>query len=222
MVNGLLVRDIFPGNIIPASRIQPYSTAYANYWFPTTLNPGGSNNYIDVRDTVRDDDQVNLRIDQKISDKNSLYGRFSWADLNQNAPGNLPKAFQGTYNKYISAVLNDTHLFNPTTTLNFRFGYLRANLGQGPTEHFIDVYRNAGLTNTPLTFRNFDYPINFEISGFAQPNIGSLVNGPDFTYQGSISLNKVIGRHTLTFGYDLTRFRIFHDSVFSTFHYDSK
>ncbi len=220
-VNGVLVRDIFPGNIIPTSRIKPYATAYANYWFPTALIPGGGNNFIDVRNTARDDDQVNVRIDQKISDKNSLYGRFSWSDLTQNAPGNLPKAFQVTYNQYVGAVLNDTHLFNPTTTLNFRFGYLRANLGQGPTEHFIDVYRNAGLTNTPTNFRNFDYPINFNISGYAGPNLGNLVNGPDFTYQSSISLNKVIGRHSLTFGYDFTRFRIFHDSVFSSFGFDS-
>ena len=90
-------------------------------------------------------------------------------------------------------MLNDVHLFNPSTILNFRFGYLRANLGQGPTEKFIQVYRDAGLTNTPETFRTWDYPINFGISGYSGPNLGNLVNGPDFTYQGSLSLNKVIG-----------------------------
>ncbi len=222
LVNGQLVRDPFPGNIIPASLIKPYSTAYANYWFPTSLAAGTSNNYIDTRPTSEDDDQVNVRIDQKISDNNNLFGRFSWSSLNQTSPGNLPRAFEGTFNHYIGAVLNDAHVFNPTTTLNFRFGYLRANLGQGPTEHFIQTYRDAGLTNTPLNFRNFDYPINFSISGYAAPNLGNLVNGPDFTYQSSLSLTKVIGRQTLTFGYDFTRFRIFHDSVFSNFGYDSK
>ncbi|MBV9677959.1 MAG: carboxypeptidase regulatory-like domain-containing protein, partial [Acidobacteriaceae bacterium] len=95
-VNGVLVRDIFPGNIIPTNRIKPYATAYANYWFPTTLLPGASNNFINSRNTVRNDDQVNTRIDQKISDKNNLYGRFSWADLEENSPGNLIKDFVGT------------------------------------------------------------------------------------------------------------------------------
>ena len=222
MVNGALVRDPFVGNIIPANRIKPYATAYANYWFPTALIPGTSSNYIDTRNTVRDDDQVNVRIDQKISDHNNLYGRFSWANLERTRPGNLQKDFIGTFNKYVGAVLNDTHLLSPTTTINFRFGYLRANLGEGPTEHFIQVYRDAGIVNTPTNFRNFDYPINFQISGYTNPDLGNLVNGPDFTYQGSISLNKVIGRQSLTFGYDLTRFRIFHDSVFSSFAYDSK
>jgi Carboxypeptidase regulatory-like domain len=220
MSNGVLTRAPFPGNIIPSNLIKPYSTAYANYWFPTNLIPGTNNNFIDTRNTSEDDDQINLRIDQRISDKNSLYARVSHSTLDQTAPGNLPKAFEGTFNYYVGAVLNDTHIFNPTTTLNFRFGYLRANLGQGPTEKFIQVYRNAGITNTPETWRNYDYPINFQISGYAGPNLGNLVNGPDFTYQGSISLTKVIGRQTFTLGYDLTRFRIFHDSVFSSFSYD--
>ncbi|MGI8989964.1 MAG: carboxypeptidase regulatory-like domain-containing protein [Bryobacteraceae bacterium] len=221
VVNGQVVRDPFPGNIIPSNLIKPYSTAYANFWFPTNLIAGTTSNFSNTIPTARNDDQVNVRIDQKISEKNNLFGRLSWSELDQNDQANLPKASQVTFNKYVGAVLSDTHIFNPTTILNFRFGYLRANLGQGPGEHFIDVYRTAGLTNTPLNFRNFDYPINFGITGYSGPNLGNLVNGPDFTYQSSLSLNKVVGRHSFTFGYDYTRLRIFHDSVFSTFNYDN-
>jgi hypothetical protein len=211
----------FQNNRIPANLIKPYATAYADYWFPTNLISGQANNFIDTRNTTEDDDQINLRIDQRLSDKNNFYARFSKSNLSKTEPGRFPKAFKGTFNDYVGAVLNDVHLFNPNTILNFRFGYLRANLGQGPTEHFIDVYRSAGLTNTPETFRNFDYPIALEISGYDEPDLGNLVNGPDFTYQGSLSLNKVIGRHSFTLGYDLTRLRIFHDSVFSNFSYDN-
>ncbi|HEX4773890.1 MAG TPA: TonB-dependent receptor [Bryobacteraceae bacterium] len=211
----------FPGNIVPASLIQPYSTAYAQFWFPTNLIPGQSANYIDTRNSVRNDDQINLRIDERLTEKNNFYARFSHSVLDTTNPGNLATDYVGTFNNYVGAVLNDVNLFNPTTILNFRFGYLRANLGQGPTEQFIDVYRNAGLTNTPETFRTWDYPINFGISGYTGPNLGNLVNGPDFTYQGSISLNKVIGKHSFTLGYDVTKLRIFHDSVFSSFNYDN-
>jgi hypothetical protein len=214
-------RAPFPGNRIPSNLIKPYATAYANYWFPTDLIPGQASNYIDTGKTSEDDNQINLRVDERLSEKNNFYARFSKSDLDKTDPGNFPKASVGTFNYYIGAVLNDVHLFNPSTILNFRFGYLRADLGQGPPEHFIDVYRNAGITNTPQTFRNFDYPINFQISGYDGPNLGNLVNGPDFTYQGSISLNKVIGRHSFTLGYDLTKLRIFHDSVFSSFGYDN-
>src|SRR5581483_8580056 len=105
--------------------------------------------------------------------------------------------------------------------LDVRLGYLRANLGQGPTEHFIDVYRQEGLTNLPLNFRQFDFPMNFDIAGYNGPNLGNLVNGPDFTYQGSVSLNKTVGRHQMVFGFDYTRLRIFHDSVYATVNYDN-
>jgi len=221
VVNGVAVRDPFPGNIIPSNLIKPYSTAYAKLWFPTNLIANTTSNFINTNPTKRDDDQINARIDQRISDKNNLFGRVSWSDLGQSDPGNLPLASQITFNKYVGAVLNDTHIFNPSTILNIRLGYLRANLGQGPGERFIQNYRDAGLTNTPLNFRDFDYPINFSISGYAGPNLGNLVNGPDFTYQSSVSLNKIYGRHTFTLGYDYTRLRIFHDSVFSTFNYDN-
>ena len=219
--HGVVVRDPFAGNIIPSNLIKPYSKAYADFWFPTSLLPGTTANFIDTRSTAENHDQVNARIDQRITDKNSLFGRVSWVDLSSNAPASLPKAFQVTFNKYVGSVLSDTHIFDPSLILNTRLGYLRANLGQGPVERFINVYRQAGLTNTPLNFRNFDYPINFGIAGFSGPGLGNLVNGPDFTYQSSISINKIYGRHSFTVGYDYTRLRIFHDSVFSTFNYDN-
>ncbi len=57
IVGGKVVRDPFPGNIIPSNLIKPYSTAYANYWFPSNLIPGTSNNYIDTRSDARNDDR---------------------------------------------------------------------------------------------------------------------------------------------------------------------
>src|SRR5712692_264957 len=218
---GQVVRDPFPGNIIPSSLIKKYSTAYSQFWFPTDLIPNTTSNFINANKRRRQDDQVNARIDQKIGDKNNLFGRVTWSDLDALDPAGVPKAFQTTFNKYRGVTINDVHVFDPSLILNLRAGYLRANLGQGPAEHFIDVYQQAGLTNTPLNFRNFDYPINFGVTGFTGPGLGNLVNGPDAIWQGSININKIHGRHTFTVGYDYTRLRIFHDSVFSTFNFDN-
>ena len=221
VVNGVVVRDPFPGNIIQPDRIKPYATAYAKLWFPTNLIPNATANFINTNKQSEDDDQINVRIDHRISASNNLFGRVSWANLDKVDPASMPTAFTGTFNRYAGAVVSDTQVFNPTLILNLRFGYLRNNLGQGPTERFVNVYRQAGLTNTPLNFRNFDFPINFGIAGVTGPGLGNLVNGPDFIYQGSVNLSKTLGKHTLTFGYDYTRLRIFHDSVFSTFNFDN-
>ncbi len=183
-VTGTYARTPFAGNIIPTNLIKPYSTAYANYWFPTNLIGGQTSNYIDTRNSSQDDDQINLRIDQRVSDKNNFYARFSKSNLSTTSPANLPKAFTGTYNDYVGAVLNDVHLFNPNTILNFRFGYLRANLGQGPTEHFIDVYRQAGLTNTPETFPQFRLSDQLRDQRIRRTEFGQSREWPGFHLSG--------------------------------------
>jgi hypothetical protein len=48
-----------------------------------------------------------------------------------------------------------------------------------------------------------------------------LVNGPDFTYQGSISMTKIADRHSIGFGYDYTKLRTIHDSVFLNFDFNN-
>jgi hypothetical protein len=113
-------------------------------------------------------------------------------------------------------------VFSPTTIMDIRVGYLRANLGQGPEHRFIDVLSQcAGLTNVPTQFRNWDFPVNFNITGVSGPGNGNLINGPDFTYQGSWSMTKIVDKHSIAFGYDYTKLRIIHDSVFLNFGFNN-
>lgn len=220
----VFTRDQFPNNQIPANRIPAYARAYLNLWFPSTLTPFSAtnvNNYINSPGRRREDNQIHARIDQKISDNNNFFGRVSWSDIFDANPQNLPNASQATFNKYAGVTLSDTHLFSPTTILDVRLGYLRANLGQGPIHRFIETYRQAGLTNVPTNFRDFDFPVNFNITGVTGPGNGNLVNGPDFTYQGSLSMTKIAGRHTVMFGYDYTKIRTIHDSVFLNFDFNN-
>lgn len=213
----IYTRDPFPGNRIPEARVVPYARAYLNLWFPNSLPiiPGLNNsNFINATSQRREDNQTHTRIDHKFSDNNNFFARVSWADLSQVSPRSLPNASGVTYNKYLSLAVSDTHVINPTTVLDVRLGFLRADLGEGPVHRFIDVYRSAGLSNVPTLFRDFDFPVNFNIAGLTGPGNGNLVNGPDFTRNGSIALTKTVGRHTLAFGYDYTQLRIIHDSVF--------
>lgn len=86
---GQFLRDPFPGNIIPQNRIQPYATAYINLWWPSSLprTPGLlTGNFVNGTPQKREDNQVNTRIDQKLTENNSLFGRFSWADLSLTDP----------------------------------------------------------------------------------------------------------------------------------------
>ena len=220
----IYTRDRFPNNQIPLNRMPPYVRAYIDLWFPSSLQPMfalNNANYINQNQNRREDNQTHTRIDHKFSDNNSFFGRVSWSDIFQRAPQNLPNAYQATYNKYVGVTLSDTHVFSPTSIMDIRVGYLRANLGQGPIHKFIDVYRNAGLTNVPTNFRQFDFPVNFNITGVSGPGNGNLINGPDFTYQGSFSFTKIVDRHNVSFGYDYTKLRTIHDSVFLNFDFNA-
>jgi hypothetical protein len=218
-------RQPFPNNQIPTNRFPSYVNTYLNLWFPGSLTPQNLNNtgnFINSTNSAREDNQTHTRIDHKFSDSNSFFGRLSWSDIFQRDPQNLPNAFQRTFNKYLGLTLSDTHVFDPHTILDVRIGYLRANLGQGPIHKFIDAYRSAGLTNVPTNFRDFDFPVNFNVTGVTQPGNGNLINGPDFTYQGSVALTKITGSHTMAFGYDYTKLRTIHDSVFLNFDFNNQ
>ena len=220
----IYTRAPFPNNRIPADRIPAYVQTYMNLWYPSSLMPIpglNTSNFINSNSQSREDNQVHVRVDQKISDKNNFFGRVSWSDIFQRDPQNLPNASQATYNKYSGVTLSDTHLFGPTTILDVRVGYLRANLGQGPIHKFIQQYQDAGLTNVPSNFRDFDFPVNFNVTSITGPGNGNLINGPDFTYQGSFALTKIVDRHTMTFGYDYTKIRTIHDSVFLNFDFNN-
>ena len=220
----IYTRQPFVNNQIPATRFPAYVRAYLDLWFPSSLVPLNSlntNNYINATQSRREDNQTHTRIDQKFSDNNSFFGRVSWSDIFERNPQNLPNAFQATFNKYVGVTLSDTHVFNPSTIMDIRLGYLRANLGQGPIHRFIDTYRNAGLQNVPTNFRDFDFPVNFNVTGVSGPGNGNLVNGPDFTYQGSFSMTKIVDRHNISFGYDYTKLRTIHDSVFLNFDFNN-
>jgi len=220
----IYTRAPFPNNRIPADRIPAYVQTYMNLWYPSSLVPIpglNTSNFINSNSQSREDNQVHVRVDQKISEKNNFFGRVSWSDTFQRDPQNLPNASQATFNKYSGVTLSDTHLFGPTTILDVRVGYLRANLGQGPIHKFIQQYQDAGLTNVPSNFRDFDFPVNFNVTSITGPGNGNLINGPDFTYQGSFALTKIVDRHTMTFGYDYTKIRTIHDSVFLNFDFNN-
>ena len=130
-------RTAFPGNIIPASRINPTGAnilAFPEYALPNTAGQAFTNN---LNSTARnaatggDNDQFNVRGDHQLSEKQRLLARYSrWRSNNLpvNVYGNgllsgdpfSPEAFVTT-----NAVLADTYVLSPTVIFDIRGGFLR-------------------------------------------------------------------------------------------------
>jgi hypothetical protein len=122
----------FPGNMIPASRINPVSQKMQDRFYPDP-NFGDPNVFAvqnwrgQERPPARNPYKRSVRIDHKISDANTLLGRFSienahGADWLENLP-TMGRNKQVRYGRHITLV--DTHVFNPRVVNEFRFGIPR-------------------------------------------------------------------------------------------------
>src|SRR5262249_13882829 len=82
-------RQPFAGNIIPASRFGIIGTSSLKY-YPTPNASSGGFNYITDASTVNNANQVHSRFDHQFSEKDLLFGRYSYGKGQNLSPGGLP------------------------------------------------------------------------------------------------------------------------------------
>ncbi len=204
--NPIYLRQAFPGNIIPATRIDP-TARYENFFWGLPTLSGVANNYAGNGIAGGDQYQLNFRGDHNVSDKQRIFGRYTrWVgntipnDLFRNNIGNA--VYYGTDN----AVVADTYTFNGTTILDLRASYLRFISGFNPKSTGTDLSAfgpaYAALQNQ-VTFPQFPFA---QVQGFLGAagqavtfNAVTARNTSD-NYVLSGSLTKILGSHTLKFG----------------------
>jgi hypothetical protein len=128
----------FPGNRIPASRLSPNAVRFFNLFpRPTAdvINPGQFvNNFFSTRDVKENIDNYGIKIDQRLTDKNSLMGRYNHQNLNnergsffEQVPAGFGAGIEDGNTRQL--VITDTHQFSPTILNDFRFGFTKINIG---------------------------------------------------------------------------------------------
>jgi hypothetical protein len=222
LVAGTIVRDPFPGNLIPPSRIDPVTAEYARLLFPAPNRPGEVFNFINLNPERLSSDQFTTRVDHKLTDQTHLFGRFSWSNAEVQYPGIFPSFTPALENAFRNAALSYVHVFTPTTLLDFKWGFNRNVLPVG-SESFrlVEALKAKGLTGVPDKFGKYDFPISMYIAGFNDPGISALLTGPNNNLQFLPNLSLIRGRHTLALGADLKREVVFHDSTFASWAFDS-
>ncbi len=78
----------FPGNVIPGDRISPIATALAKF-YPSPNLPGYSRNYAVPITSVNNTQNLNVRLNQTINQKNRINGGIGF----QSSDGNNPDVF---------------------------------------------------------------------------------------------------------------------------------
>jgi hypothetical protein len=220
MVNGVLVRDPFPGNIIPTARIHPATADYARRLYPAPNRPGRTANLINTRPNVLDSNQWMVRIDQRLGINNTLTGRINVNDSDNVRPTSLTTIDNTLTNTFTNAMISDTHTFGPRTVLDIRAGYHRnnlqiADLAPGGREAVLEYTNLANISGVPA-WKNENAPLfpQLTIVGFASPAQNALPF-PDDTYSVAGSLSRIQGNHFIKAGFDFRHNRNLDDGFFT-------
>lgn len=212
--------DQFPNGTIPASQIDPTGRALMNLYPMPNTDPNQSGGFNYVRQIVFDQNsfQWMSRVDVSISDNTKLFVRYNMQRETQKFPIGLwwrngnqvpyPTPILGK-NKSDSVTASLTHVFSPTMTNEFIFGYTYIsfpNVFEDPSAvdrtalgaNFPGVFKN-GVVQIPAWYATGEMaamlnPGGFELGGnrglFADKHLPSLQN----------NLTKVWGTHTVKGG----------------------
>jgi Carboxypeptidase regulatory-like domain len=127
----------YAGNIVPLADFdQAALRLLQRYPLPTA--GGAANNFTRIGNEGQDQDQFDVRIDQRFTDNATVFGRYSFAkDLSvpvtpfADGSGALTGSAIGTTDtRADSLVLNYTQIFQPNLLNELRFGYTRRQVNR--------------------------------------------------------------------------------------------
>ena len=212
----------FPNNVIPQSKIHPFTSRFINEFVPDPNRPGVGgirpiNNYQLVDTQKTDTPQLTGRIDQNLSNADRIFGRVSWSDTSTIAPQVWPAFGYEQQMAVYHTVLNYNRTISPTTVFELRAGYSRFNQTELVESAFKrDVAAELGLRgacNQPACYHAPYFTVQ-EFSTMGNPSgvtLGQGVSGPRgwkneiFELGGRIF--KTVGKHNLRMGMDTRLYR---------------
>ena len=122
----------FPGNTIPANRIDPTSAAILA--LVPEPNQAGANNFFRVADITDDQDRALGRLDIHASQNDNIFARYIYSNRQRNIPGAFGGILDGTGTsafgnqtiKSNSVMLGWTRIFSPTIVNELRLNWQQA------------------------------------------------------------------------------------------------
>lgn len=197
----------FPGNIIPQDRLDPVAVKLAELYLPL---PNRGNNYVSSQNRNIDDTQYLIKIDQVITTNNRLSGRYFLDNNNFQRPFNAPLGFYSANSfRNQSLTLQDTHIFSPRLTATFSGSFGRFARTQVPQAPGLQSLQDLGVQvpqGTPIDV----FPgIRANINGYVNIFSGGALQQIPTTFDYHAAATYITGAHTLNFGFDFERDRMF-------------
>jgi len=207
---GGATRTPFPGNAIPLNRFDAVAASLLQR-YPLPTSAGTANNYRRTANERNDQDQWDLRIDHKFSNRDQVFGRWSNFRDTFLPVTPLPEGSgvtTGTLGPQDtdawSFASNYQHTFSSTLLNEVRIGDTRRTVGRSAARLAGAAGSILNIPGIPSTARFPDTLPTFLISGYQQ--LGSPPNtASDFSTsvtEVADALTWVKGAHTLKMGFD--------------------
>jgi hypothetical protein len=217
-VGGRVVRQPFPGNIIPANRINPVAAAALKFYpLPNQSSDNqGRNNFFYVNPRNDDFYSVSTRVDHRLTDKQQVFVRYTRNDRRESR-----NAIYGEVNGIVpngnflfrtnDGVTYD-HVYTMTahTLLDVRAGWQRFQ--EPNVRQHEGVFDPASLGFSSAVaglFGGAKYFPHFDFDQFSDlgENLSSVTNHSIYSFQPTFT--HIAGNHALRAGYDWRAYREF-------------
>ena len=200
------IRDAFPGNLIPANRLDPVSQNI-NAFYPlpnrTPSNPfTNANNYIGPVGNARNMQQYTIRLDHHFSQADTFFARYTYFrhhdDNGASAPWPSPVVrVRNDSFETRNSVASETHAFSPTFLNEFRFGTARQYFPFQAYSFGQNWPQQLGL---PASVPPTVFPtISNGLTGFTTGTVG--LRGA-LTWQFTDTVTLVRGNHSIKAGFE--------------------
>jgi hypothetical protein len=209
--NGQYRRSPFPGNQIPANRLDPNAIKLLSL-YPAPTGPGLLNNYSVNRNSTTDVNSFDVRVDENFSEKDQMFGRYSWS----HSPSYLPPPFTGFADgggfgqgqqsvNTMGAALSYSHSFTPTLVNEARVGFNREHTtrAQAYANSTTNIPAQFGIQGIPQLPGNGGLPY-LGVADLSQLGSSEWLIGDRYsnTLQFTENLTKVYKTHTFKGGFE--------------------
>ncbi len=225
----------FPGNIIPANRINPVATALINTYYAPPTNSALSNNYVwffpHNTDLYRGDWPF-FRIDHKLTNNNNLYVRYMNRITPYLLPGAMPLLNSTSSRNQGQMAASDTWVARSTLVNSFTFGDQwdhqhagEPELGYQPLTGDV-ADQKLGLQGVPTGSFVFEGFPTMSVSGLSTLSLGGGgVNHNISNDSGIYTFNDLAtwskGKHVVKFGANVMHLWFLNNATISTSVYGS-
>jgi len=198
------------GVTTPIPSINPTAAALLNYYPLPNVTGQENYNYENFQSTPARTDGADLRIDQTINPKQSVYARFSRKNITQDyANPLLPNDSDSVHNR--SLLVSHTWVLTPRLLNEFRFGFTNVITGVGFPIEGADALSQLDLTGvnvsqhpTTHAFPTFNFSAGTGFTPIGRDKAGVTQSK---TTQFTDNLSWTRGKHTFKAGVDARRER---------------